>query len=242
MTLWFFISIWMKRNDIADIAWGLGFMFIAWLAILWTNNFSLPSLLILLLVNIWGIRLAWHIYLRNKGKAEDYRYLAWRKEWGKLFYLRSYLQVYILQGVLLFLISLSVMLVMQRASEISRPAIIIGLLIWLIGFAFEAIGDYQLKTFLTKTENKGRLIQSGLWKYTRHPNYFGEVLLWWGLGIIAFFATSSWLVLISPLVITFLITRVSGIPMLEKKMKEHPDFAEYSRKTSIFFPWVRRKI
>lgn len=236
MNLWFIISLLTKRNDVADIAWGVGFVLLAWASFFISKEVTTTGFLVSALVTIWGFRLATHIYNRNKGKPEDRRYMNWRKEWGKWFYLRSYFQIYILQGVLLYLISIPV-LVINYSSLITLGVIsIVGLMIWLIGFFFEAVGDWQLKQFIQKLENKGRLMTEGLWAYTRHPNYFGEVTQWWGIWVIALSAPLGLISIIGPLTITILILKVSGIPMLEKSMAEHPDFAAYKERVSVFFP------
>ena len=239
MSLWFVISLIKKRNDVADVAWGLGFILMAWTSFFVAGNYGVRGLLVNTLISVWGFRLAWHITSRNIGKAEDYRYLAWRNEWGKWFYLRSYLQVYLLQGFLLYLIALPVLAINDSLASPLGWLDLIGLVVWLFGFLFEAVGDAQLAQFIKNPVKKGRLMQSGLWAYTRHPNYFGDVTLWWGIWLISFFSF-SFLNIIGPLTITFLILKVSGIPMLEKKMAENPDFAEYKRRVSVFFQWPPR--
>lgn len=241
MSFWFVISILKKRNDIADVAWGLGFVLLAWISYLISVDFNLRGLLVGVLVTIWGLRLAWHIYMRNKGKTEDYRYLAWRKQWGKYFFIRSYFQVYILQGIFLFLIILPVIFINKNTSQGINILDIMGVLVWLVGFFFEAIGDAQLSRFIKDPNNKGKLMQSGLWQYTRHPNYFGEVTGWWGIWLIALSVSYGWLSIIGPLTITILILKVSGIPLLEKKMEENPEFTEYKKRTSVFFPLLPKK-
>lgn len=241
MSLWFVVSLIKKRNDVADIAWGLGFVLITWVSFFIAEDFSTRSLLVNILVSIWGIRLAWHINSRNKGKAEDYRYLAWRKEWGNWFYLRSYLQVYLLQGLLLFLIVIPILLINQSSEAGFNLIDGVGLLVWLLGFFFESVGDAQLTSFVSKPENKGKLMTSGLWRYSRHPNYFGEVTQWWGLWLMAINVPNGWLGIIGPLTITILILKISGIPLLEKKMIENPQFAEYKKQTSMFFPLPLKK-
>jgi steroid 5-alpha reductase family enzyme len=240
MSFWFVVSLLKKRNDVADVAWGLGFMLLAWTSFFIGAGSGLRGLLVNILVSAWGLRLAWHIYSRNKGKTEDYRYLAWRREWGKWFYLRSYLQIYILQGFLLFLIALPVLIINTNQSTSLRWFDLIGVAIWLLGFLFEVIGDAQLARFLKNPANKGKLMQSGLWAYTRHPNYFGEVTLWWGMWLIATPVPYGVLGVIGPITITFLILKVSGIPMLEKEMEKHPDFLEYKKRTSMFIPWFSK--
>ena len=227
MSLWFVVSLIKKRNDVADVAWGLGFVLLASVSYFISEASGVRGILVGILVSIWGLRLAWHIHARNKGKAEDYRYLAWRKEWGKWFYIRSYFQVYLLQGTLLFLIILPVLIINKSIGG--------GL-----GLYFESVGDAQLARFIKNPANKGKLMQSGLWAYTRHPNYFGEVTQWWGIWLIALSVPNGWLGIIGPVTITFLILKVSGIPMLEKKMKENPEFADYKQRVSVFIPLPRK--
>lgn len=236
MSFWFVVSLIKKRNDVADVAWGLGFVLMTWMSFVLSDNSGTRGLLVGILVSIWGLRLAWHIHARNKGKAEDYRYLPWRKEWGKWFYIRSYFQVYILQGAFLFLIVMPVLLINKNTGVELGLLDAVGVAAWLIGFYFEAVGDAQLARFIKNPTNKGKLMQSGLWAYTRHPNYFGEVTQWWGLWLVALSVSNGWFGIIGPITITFLILKVSGIPMLERKMAENPEFAEYKRRVSVFIP------
>lgn len=236
MSFWFLLSLIKKRNDVADIAWGLGFVLMAWASFFLSDDSGARGLLVVALVTVWGVRLAWHIHRRNKGRAEDYRYLTWRKEWGKWFYIRSFLQVYVLQGFLLFLIVLPVLLINKSAGGAFWVLDLLGVMLWLIGFYYESVGDAQLARFIKDPANKGKLMQSGLWAYTRHPNYFGEVTQWWGIGLIALSVPYGLAGIIGPITITFLILKVSGIPLLEKKMAENPEFTEYKRRVSIFVP------
>lgn len=235
MTFWFVLSVIKKRNDVADVAWGLGFILMAWSGMS-LSNISLRGLVVNLLVTIWGVRLAFHIYKRNINKQEDYRYATWRKEWGKWFFIRSYFQVYILQGLLLYLIVQPVIFIHYHASNSLGFLDLIGLVIWIIGFYFEATGDAQLKAFISNPENKNKLMESGLWKYSRHPNYFGEVTQWWGLFVIACSLPGAAVTIMGPLTITILILFVSGIPLLEKKYAGRTDFENYKKRTSVFFP------
>jgi steroid 5-alpha reductase family enzyme len=236
MNLWFIVSLIKKRNDVADVAWGLGFILMAWSSFFLASSSGSRGLLVCILVSIWGLRLAWHIHNRNKGKSEDYRYLAWRNEWGKYFYLRSYFQVYLLQGMFLFLVVFPVLIINKNTESVIGLFDLFGLAIWLAGFYFEAVCDMQLARFIKNPDNKGKLMQSGLWAYTRHPNYFGEVLGWWGIWIIALSVPGGWISIVGPATITFLILKVSGVPMLEKKMAEHPDFADYKKRVRAFLP------
>ncbi len=240
MTSWFVLSLVKRRNDIADIAWGLGFILLAWSG-LYLANTSTRGILVNLLITIWGTRLAWHIFRRNLNKQEDYRYATWRKEWGKWFFFRSYFQVYLLQGLFLYLIIQPVIFIHSQANISLGITDLIGLVIWIIGFYFEAKGDSQLKAFVSDPANKEKLLETGLWKYTRHPNYFGEVTQWWGLFVIALAVPGALFTIIGPVVITVLILFVSGVPLLEKKYAGRPDFEDYKKRTSVFFPLPPKK-
>ena len=236
MSLGFVISLVKGRNDVADVAWGLGFVLLAWTSFFLSRASGTAGILVGILVSVWGLRLAWHIHARNRGKAEDYRSMAWSLEWGKWFYARSYLQVYLLQGALLFLIALPVLIINRVAGGTFGFLGGIGVGVWLFGFIFESVGDAELARFAKDPRNRGKILQSGLWRYTRHPNYFGEVVQWWGIGLVALGVARSWVGMIGPLTITILILKISGIPMLERKMAENPDFADYKKRTSVFVP------
>ena len=240
VSVWFVISLLIKRNDIADIAWGLGFVAIV-IFLFITQAPTLQSIIVYILTIIWGLRLAIHITLRSKGKPEDFRYKKWRNEWGKYFVLRSYLQVYLLQGFFMWIISLPIIVVSMAKNQPICPFVLIGCIIWLIGFAFESIGDYQLMLFIKQRQNKSDIMQTGLWKYTRHPNYFGEVLVWWGICIMVLPLEYGLWTIISPITISFLLLYVSGIPMLEAKYKHNQAFQEYKKRTSAFFPMLPKK-
>ena len=242
MTGWFVVSLVKKRNDVADVAWGLGFVLLTWFAVGQTGNFFLLPVLVGVMIGIWGIRLAWHIAGRHKGKPEDHRYALWREQWGKWFVVRSFFQVYVLQGVLLYLIALSPLFIVQSAQDNTVSALAaIGIIVWCFGFWFEATADKQLAEHLSRPENHGVLMTSGLWKYSRHPNYFGEVTQWWGIWCVALSVSGSLIAVVSPLTITVLILFVSGVPMLERKYTGRPDFEAYKKTTSIFIPWFPKK-
>lgn len=234
MTCLFVLALLKKRNDIADIGWGVGFVMLAWSGGV-LAEFTVRSLLVNTLVSVWGARLAWHIFLRNRQKPEDTRYQAWRKE-GKFFYVRSYVQIFLLQGLLLYLVVLPVLFVNNSSFSGLSILDIIGLVIWLIGFYFESTADRQLKEFIADPLHKGKIMQKGLWRYSRHPNYFGEVTQWWGIFIITLSILFAVVTIIGPLTITTLILFVSGIPLLEKKYQGRKDFEDYKRQTSIFIP------
>lgn len=234
---WFTVSVVRKRNDVADVAWGLNFILLAWLSLFLFENLILRGFLVTSLVSLWGIRLAWHIGSRHSGKKEDYRYLAWREQWGKWFYLRSFIQIYFLQGLLALIVVLPVIIINLGSDNKIYSIDFLGLIIWVAGFAIESLADRQLAVFLKNPANSGKIMRSGLWKYSRHPNYFGEVTQWWGIWLLAISVPWGFWTFIGPLTISFLIIKVSGIPLLEKKMAENPDFEDYKNKTSMFVPW-----
>ncbi len=233
-----YVLAWIKKdNSIVDIAWGIGFILVAILTFFLETGFVTRHILVTTMIFLWASRLATHISIRNKGRGEDFRYAKWRKDWGKWFFIRSFFQIYMLQGFLLLIIAYPVMLINHSEEAGIVFLDILGLFIWLIGFFFEAVGDYQLLKFKGKVENKGKIITRGLWRYTRHPNYFGETVMWWGIFLIALSVRTGWTAIVSPMIITFLLLRVSGIAMLEKKYVGNKEFEEYAKRTSAFFPW-----
>ncbi|MGM0601990.1 MAG: DUF1295 domain-containing protein [Bacillota bacterium] len=241
-SLFFITAIIIKNNSIVDIGWGAGFVLSSYFALFLTGNFNIRSIITVLLVTIWGFRLSYHIFKRNHGKPEDFRYAKWREEWD-YFYLRSFFQIFVLQGILMFIIVSSVINIIYSPMHQLKVFDFIGLLIWLIGFYFESVGDKQLKEFLKKPESQkdGHIMKEGLWKYTRHPNYFGEATMWWGIFIIGLSTLSGWKFIISPITITYLLLFVSGVPMLEKKYADDEEFQRYAEKTNKFFPWFQKK-
>lgn len=238
VTIGFGIAVYIRRNDIADVMWGPGIFLSTLVAYTITNA---GSLLTLSLIFLWALRIAMHIGRRfiNK-KEEDFRYATWRKTW-KHFYVRSFLQVFLLQGFLMFLVSSSFVVVTLYNVQSVLGMFWFGLAIAFFALVFETIADSQLTHFVQ--QKKEGIMQTGLWKYSRHPNYFGEVLFWWGIFITTLVPSfdSMLLCLISPVTITFLILYVSGIPMLEKKYKDNQVFQIYASKTSAFFPWFPKK-
>ena len=233
------LSLVLEDASIADVFWGLGFVLVAWVTFFLADGHLPRKALITVLVTVWGLRLAVHIGWRKRGKGEDRRYQAWRSRYGKKFWWVSLFTVFGLQGLLLWVISLSV-----QAGQISpAPAALglsdfAGLAVWCVGFLFEAVGDAQLARFKADPANRGKVMDRGLWAYTRHPNYFGECLMWWGLFLIALSAPGNLWTVVSPVTITFLLLKVSGVSLLEKSMEEtRPAYRDYQERTSAFFPW-----
>ena len=239
MTAFFCVSVWLQRNDIVDVAWGLGFVLVAW-ASYFLGAGHLKSLLSSIPVTLWGLRLAYHTGIRMIGRPEDSRYAAWRTAWTTYFYLRSFVIVYMLQGFLLMIIALPVIAAHLTSYQCGYlwP---IGLAIWVIGFACEVVADWQLKHFISQQQNHGKVCDVGLWRYSRHPNYFGEVTLWWGMYLLCLPHDYYVITLVGPLAITFLILYVSGVPMLEKEFENNQDYQLYKKRTSAFIPWFSKK-
>lgn len=239
--LWL-LSLRLKNASIVDIFWGSGFVIIAWVSFLFGSGPTLLKTILLALVTIWGLRLSTYIYRRNHGKPEDFRYAAWRKQYGnKVWWWYSFFHVFLLQGFLMWVISTPIVAVMAAETEagvwLFAP---LGAALWAFGFAFEAGGDWQLEKFKSDPQNKGKLLTSGLWAFTRHPNYFGDAAQWWGFYLISL-AAGAWWAVFSPAMMTYLLLRVSGASMLEKTMRERPGYEEYARKTSEFIPWPPKK-
>ena len=235
------VSLALKNASIVDIVWGLGFVAVAWAVWLQVDGVQARQNLLVALTSVWGLRLGGYLFWRNHGKGEDYRYVAMRKHWGTRFPLISLATVFGLQGVLMFVVSLPVQLGQAGDEPELGWLAWLGVAVWAVGIFFEAVGDAQLARFKGDPANAGKVMNRGLWRYTRHPNYFGEVAQWWGIWLIALSAPSGWVAVISPLTITILLLFVSGVPMLEKKMAEKPGWAEYAAKTSVFVPLPPKK-
>lgn len=240
--LWL-LSLAIKNASIVDIFWGLGFVLLAAVYFVAADGFSGRKLLVLTLVAAWGLRLSGYILWRSRGKGEDYRYARWREQAGDRFWWTSLLQVFLLQGLLMWLISAPV-LAAQSADEPGHLTLmdLAGTAVWGIGFFFEAVGDWQLARFKADPANKGRVMRSGVWRYTRHPNYFGDATQWWGLYVVAAGASDGYWTLFSPLLMTVLLLRVSGVALLERaQLRTKPQYREYIESTSAFVPWFPRR-
>lgn len=241
MTLLFILAQILKNNSIVDIAWGFGFIIVVACLFIQSPEIFPSKVLLSALITIWGLRLSGHILLRNFGKPEDFRYEKMRKDWGKAFLIKSFFFVFMLQGALMLVISFSATVLYAAGPRGLNALDFIGAAVFLIGFLFETIGDYQLAQHLKKPANKGKLMTKGLWAFTRHPNYFGEATMWWGIFFIALSSANGWMAVISPLTITFLLVFVSGVPLLEKKYAGRPDWEKYRKRTPVFFPWFPGK-
>jgi steroid 5-alpha reductase family enzyme len=235
MNLWFIYAAIKNRNDVADVAWGLGFILLTVIGA--TMNPNAKNIIIFLLVAIWGFRLAYHIGSRFlKSDKEDNRYQEMRANWRGSMVFNSWYRVFMLQGVLLILVGASILAVSISVENGFSLINGLGIAIWIFGICFEIIGDRQLKDFLSKEENRGHIMKAGLWRFTRHPNYFGEATLWWGIWLITFGAQFFWLGLIGPLTITILLRFISGVPLAEKRYADNQEFLEYAKKTPAMVP------
>ncbi len=235
-TLLWLLSLRLRDASIVDIFWGPFFLLqVAIYAALRPDGFDGRQLLVLALVAAWSVRLATHIASRHAGKGEDERYARWRSQHGEGWPLRSLFQVFVLQAILAWVIAAPLLV------AISSPAHwgwldAAGVALWIIGFAFEAVGDYQLTAFIRDPANRGRTMRHGLWRYSRHPNYFGDAAQWWGLWLIASSA-GGWWTIFAPLIMTVLLVRVSGVGLLERTIADRREgYAEYMGTTSAFVP------
>lgn len=241
-SVWFVICVWQKNYGLVDVAWGLG-MSVIGIFLLLVYKPNLQITISIGLIVIWGLRLSIYLGKRNWGKPEDYRYVNMRKRWGNSFPLiKAFINVFLLQGILQYIMMFSSILsVANNNPKILYIPGIVGVIIALIGLFFESIGDYQLKKFKEESTNKGKLMTQGLWSITRHPNYFGEVIFWWGVYIASYQGINSIIGIISPLLITILINYVSGIPLLERKYSIREDYIEYAKVTPRLIPWFGNK-
>lgn len=241
LTTWI-ISVLIKNASIVDITWGFGFVVVAWTVRLTVEGDTARQNLLVALVTLWGLRLALYLARRNLGHGEDFRYVLMRRKHGAKFPWVSLYTVFGLQGALMWAVSLPVQLGQADDGVSVGPVAVIGVVLWVIGFVFETVGDAQLARFKKDPANAGKVMDRGLWSLTRHPNYFGDAVQWWGIGLIAAEAGTAAIGLIGPVVMTVLLTRVSGVPMLEHSMaKRRPGYAEYVARTSAFVPRPPKK-
>jgi steroid 5-alpha reductase family enzyme len=231
----------LRNNSIVDIAWGLGFIFVTAALFLREPVLHPAKALVMALVLIWGLRLSAHIFSRNRGKPEDFRYAKMRKDWGRAVVVKSFVFIFMLQGLLMLVVALPIIVVFGSPARPLGALNVAGALLFAAGFLFEVVGDRQLAAHIHDSANKGRLMTGGLWSTTRHPNYFGEATLWWGIGLTALPSANGWVGLVGPLTITLLLLFVSGVPFLERRYAGRPDWEAYKARTSIFVPWFPKK-
>ena len=258
------LSLALRNASIADPFWGMGFVTVAWFTLISVKGATgAPRVwLLVALTTIWGLRLSLYLLFRNWSHAEDRRYQAMRQHHGKRFWWVSLLTVFWLQGVILWIVSMPIQVsaladawAFETQLAVSDPQYfespldaghvlgwmdLVGLSVWFVGFVFETVGDYQMSRFRGDPANAGRVMDRGLWQYTRHPNYFGDFCIWWGIYLIAVAGGAAWTIF-SPLLMSFLLLKVSGVSLLEKDIVyRRPEYAAYQNRTSAFFPKIPR--
>jgi steroid 5-alpha reductase family enzyme len=243
LALWL-LSLRLRDASIVDLYWGPGFAAIATLSFLAAGGGHPRRTLLLVLALLWGLRLGGYLLWRNAGKGEDYRYRAMRRHHGDRFAVVSLFTVFGLQGVLQWIVSLPLQLT-QAAPGAAALGLLdgLGLALWSLGILFETLGDWQLARFKADPANAGQVMERGLWRYTRHPNYFGDFCVWWGFAAIALAGPYGWVGLIGPALMSFLLLQVSGVAMLERTIGERrPGYREYVQRTNAFFPGPPRDL
>jgi steroid 5-alpha reductase family enzyme len=233
------VSLIRRDASIVDRVWGLTFVLAAWTYAHFADPPTPRTWLVLALVTIWGLRLAGYITWRNWGEGEDKRYQAMRRKRPESFAVRSLVTIFLLQGVLAWIISLPLLAATLGGPDTLGWLDALGVFVWLVGFVFEAGGDWQLSRFLADPANRGKVMDRGLWRYTRHPNYFGDTTVWWSFLLFAL-ATGAWWAVIGPIVMTLFIVKVSGVALTDRNMAKggsrREGYDEYVRRTNTFFP------
>lgn len=240
MTSLWVLSLRLRDASIVDIFWGLGFVAIAWSTLGLSGGVAPRAGLAAGLTTLWGVRLAGYLAWRNHGKGEDPRYAAMRRRHGEAWPVRSLFVVFGLQGALMWVVSLPVQAAVRAPPGALGALDVTGAALVVAGVLFEGVGDLQLARFKREPDNRGKVMDRGLWRWSRHPNYFGDFLVWWGLFAIAAGAGAWWTAL-SPALMSFLLLRVSGVTLLERSLRTRPGYEDYVRRTSAFFPWPPRR-
>lgn len=242
VTLLWLLSVALRNASIVDIFWGFAYVIVNAFYFFKVASPEPRNYLLLALVSIWGLRLTLYLLWRNAGKGEDFRYQEFRRNYGvKRYWWVSFFQTFLLQGILVMLVSFPLLGVHFGNTKALNLIDYLALTIWMIGFVFEAGGDYQLARFKANPANKGKVLDTGVWRYTRHPNYFGDAAVWWAFALFSVAAGSYWQILGS-IIMTLLLIKVSGVALLEKSLKDtKPQYREYIQKTPSFFPWFPRK-
>ena len=241
------------KVSIVDVTWGLAFVAVSWVALALGTGVLARRVLLAALVTVWGARLAWHIGRRGHGAPEDPRYVALLAPApGGNVHRYAVRRVYVPQGVIAWFVSLPVQVSASVADGDGSAASAgwlgwlgwlgaFGVAVWVVGFAFESIGDAQLRRFKADPANKGKIMDRGLWAWTRHPNYFGDAMVTWGVWLVASAHWPGVLTVLSPVFMTVLLVRVSGAKLLEQTMGARPGYADYIARTSGFLPRAPRR-
>lgn len=243
MCLLFVIATATKDNTWADIGWGLGFVLVTWVTYATFGDNRLHQKLIVFLASLWGLRLTMYIGIRHWGQPEDFRYAQWRKEWGRQAVWRSFWQVFMLQGLVMFVVSLPLLIICStgKFNHSYKWIYPVFTVIGMFGFYFETVSDWQMFNFKNNPHPHGPVMDKGLWKYSRHPNYFGEAVQWWCFFALSIPSGMWYFAILSPLTITYLLLKVSGVTLLEKKYEGNTLYDDYKRRTNAFIPWFPRK-
>ncbi len=230
------VSLPLQNSSIVDPFWGSGFVIVAWVTYLIRPGDGPRSALLVAMATVWGLRLSLFLLWRNWGHGEDPRYAAMRRHHGAAFWWRSFLTVFVLQGVLLWWIAFPLQFGIRPDPPRLTAWDLPGLILFGIGLFFESVGDLQLTRFKAEPANRGRVLDTGLWRYTRHPNYFGDFCVWWGIYWIAA-RGGAWGTFASPLLMSFFLIYVSGVRLTEQTIhSRRPDYEQYKRRTNAFFP------
>jgi steroid 5-alpha reductase family enzyme len=234
------VSLLRRDASVADVAWGLGFVLVAWLSFALADGTEERKVLVVALTSIWGLRLAAYLAWRSAGEEEDFRYREMRARYGSRFPLASLVGVFAFQGVGMWVVSLPVQAAQVPASPSTLTALdFVGVALWSVGIFFETVGDLQLARFKANPRNRGKILDRGLWRYTRHPNYFGDFCVWWGLYAIALATGEAWWTVVGPLTMSCILLRISGVSVMERRMRRRgDDYARYEQRTSSFIPWI----
>ena len=248
----FIVGTVKKNNGLMDVFYGPAYLVVALASIIGysiiTGTTSVRQVITTILVGLWATRLAVYVFIRNRGKPEDFRYKAMREQWKTNIVLKSFVRVYLFQSLVVFIVAFPVWFININDNpslggfwNFSGITLLTGVIIWIIGFFFETVGDYSLYKFKQDPENKGKVMDKGLWKYTQHPNYFGEVTQWWGIYVIALAIPFGFISVFGPIFITYMIIKVSGIRLLDYRYRKDDIYAEYKQRTSKFIPWFPKK-
>jgi len=238
-TVLWLASLPLKNASIVDMWWGPAFVLASAVYATAHGSIGRRGLAVMALLTLWAVRLAWHIGRRNVGHGEDPRYATWRTQHGASWWWFSWVKVFLLQATVAWIVSWVIGAAMTGPADFPTAWDIAGLALAFSGLALEATADAQLRRF-KRTAARGQVCDVGLWRYSRHPNYFGESVVWWGLFVVAA-GVGGWTTIVSPIVMTWLLLRVSGVTLLEQGLAHSkPGYAEYARRTSAFVPWPPR--
>lgn len=237
MTLWFLLSQYAKRIDVIDAGWGVVFVYLTGVTLMLHGQPKLFEWLVFGFVAVWGFRLFFHVAARLQTKGEDPRYGFYRKKWGDTFAVNAFLRIFMVQAVLAVIVVSPAIAAIISPNDITVPIAVVGFAVWGFGILFEAIADRQLARFVAKKAGRASddIMDKGLWKFSRHPNYFGEIAAWTGASIVAL-SVGQWWGLIGPIVIAILIVKISGIPPLERRYQQNKKYQAYAQKTSPLIP------